>query len=189
MAFVKAKLTSIATAVASRTNAAPFRVVIAYEDFSAGRRGMDTCHLLNSLLGNRTEVATTLWNFEVLAHPDLSRRATHEAAEADVIVISTSVDRELPLPTRLWIESWAASKQNESAALIALLANDVAHGGSAPFVHSYLEAVAGRTGMDFICRHIASTETASEIQTSPLFAAGSVREFSRPAPECWGINE
>lgn len=175
-------------AASRRELQSPFQVVIVYEDFAAGQRAMDTRNLIAAEFGGDAEVRTGIWKFEVLANPELSRRAALEAAEADVVIVSTSRARELPVELTDWMESWLPQKRGQTAALVALLGVGAAGNASASSAGSYLKSAAEDASLEFIHREIPA-ESSNRVLPR-MEAVGSTAELTvKPAPECWGLND
>ena len=68
---------TISTAARRRTRAS-FNVVIAYEDFRAGKRAMDVCKPLVSMLGNEVQFRNCMWKFDILHNEKLNQIAIGE---------------------------------------------------------------------------------------------------------------
>jgi hypothetical protein len=186
------RLPKTVTAVQNHAPSEAFSVVIAYEDFDSGRRAMDACKLLVSQLGNEVHLRSSMWKFEVLEVTKLNRIATHDAIEADMIIVATARNGDLPGPVKAWVESWVPEKRGQTAALLALMVftdgNEL--DGTNP-TRTYLRSAATAAGIDFLQQSDSSSE---ERWKSPTAAAlgGTVvplRLVSRPAPEGWGLND
>jgi hypothetical protein len=98
-----------------------FKVVMAYDDFAAGKRAMDTCNFLVFQLGGGIELRSSMWKFDVLRSAKLNQIAVHDAIEADVIIVANARNTGLPEEVKEWINGWVPHKQDQSAALVALL--------------------------------------------------------------------
>src|SRR4051812_13390051 len=115
-----------------------FQVMIAYSDFSAGRRAMDACQLLVAELGGDVEFCSSMWRFEMLQVSKLKRIAARDAIEADMVIVATNAE-ELPHEIKKWIQAWTPHKRGQTAALVALF--DILGGGFAEThpVHTFLK--------------------------------------------------
>ena len=128
-----------------------FNVVIAYEDFAAGRHAQETCDLLARNLHDELTLDSQMWKFDVLGHPKLREMATIDATEADLIMISTHGEGDLPREVKVWIDEWTNRLCN-AMALVKL--TDRSHCGHPEddIIRTYLRSVAQRTGMDFFAQ-------------------------------------
>jgi hypothetical protein len=172
-----------------------FNVLIAYEDFDAGKHAKKTYDYLAENLGKQCQLTNQMWKFDVLSIPKLREIAVRDASTADIILISSNSDR-LPEHVVKWIESWLM--QGTSAlALVALFENREAQPRALPSVREYLADVAQRGGMEFFAQpdqwpghnrldtfyaHRNSPMTEQTLST----LAGAVHRDVTPR---WGINE
>jgi|SRR5581483_9128 hypothetical protein len=134
-----------------REHKPPFNVVIAYEDFAAGRHAKETYDYLVRSLGRELAFDNQMWKFDVLGHPKLREMAVKDAAAADLIMISTHGDGDLPAEVKSWIDGWA-NHRGSAMALVKLTDRNSARHPHDDIIRSYLEAVAHRVGMDFFAQ-------------------------------------
>jgi hypothetical protein len=90
-----------------------------------------------------------LWNFQVLAIPEISNSAAHVAAQADFVIVSMHGKAELPAETKRWIESWSRLIADSKPVLVALLDQSETRRGTAASTLDYLRNVADRKGISF----------------------------------------
>lgn len=125
-----------------------FRVVIAYDEFSSGRRAVETCHRLISEYKDDFTVLVKVWSFAVLRNTAASLTAASDAAQAQMVMIATT-SGELPSAVKKWIEEWLVWSGGRRGMLVALV-----HAGSAKENHcpieNYLRSAAARGGMEFL---------------------------------------
>ena len=174
---VKARLHQSFSAPGPEPDSA-FRVVIAYEDYAAGRSAMDTYHLLLSRFGRELDFRISIWPFEVLQGSRFDA-AVRDAVVADAIIVATHRRDGLPEPVQNWVDGWTARKEGRVALLIALF--DGPPGASFP-MHDYFKSAAGRAGIDFLANRIESERDRSQ-------AASVFTRTSREGPEGWGLND
>lgn len=97
-----------------------FRIVMIYEDMAAGRTAE---HFVNSLIrefNDGCDCFQDLWNFKVLAIPEIAGLAAIAAANADVVIVSISSGGALNSTVKGWIESWVRLVEREDLALIVI---------------------------------------------------------------------
>src|SRR5437867_3612515 len=84
-----------------------FNVVVAYEDFVAGKRAKDTCDTIIRDLGPNYTFHFDLWKFDVLQVPQLREIAANDALDAHMIIIAAQGKDELPQALKDWIQNWS----------------------------------------------------------------------------------
>ena len=95
-------------------------VVIAYEDFSAGKHAM---HVLADLCKGLSEDITfrqLLWSFDLLKDPVWNDLAAREGSDADILIITTSSANPLNPFIEQWVEDVISRKKGTAAAVVAL---------------------------------------------------------------------
>ena len=170
-------------------------VVIVYENFAAGIRAKSMLDRLSAALQPEFGINRGLWKFELLDYPQLREQAAIEALKADMIVVSTNGDSDLPEHIKNWIESWLPQKREGLAALIALLDHPQQKTDSWP-AYTYLRQVANEGKMDFFFCKTHDWEQPSEYAVD--VADCPRKSISQPFAEVvgqgadwrgWGIND
>lgn len=151
-----------------------FNVVIAYEDFDTGKRAKETYDFLAHNLGRDCALNNEMWKFDVLRIPKLREIAVKDAAQADIIIVSSHGGSELPSDVKLWVESWL--KQPLKALALVALFDGQREGASAS--RAYLVAAAKRAGIGFFAQPDDVSGQRTE-ELLPPFAAE--RAWSRKA--------
>jgi hypothetical protein len=128
-----------------------FNVLIAYEDFETGKHARKTYDFLVGNLGQGCQFTNQMWKFDVLSIPRLRDLAARDAVLADIVIISSHGEDELPGGVRAWLESWLAQKGNPIA-LVALF--DCPHEESPKTrrIRTYLADAAGKGGIEFFAQ-------------------------------------
>jgi hypothetical protein len=140
-----------ASAVRQSMTAWPvFNIFIAYGNFAAALRAQEMRLRLAARFRHEAEVTGETWNFALLANEHLLEQASIQAADADMILISTDSAFELPAHVRTWLESLPPGKPTKQA-LVALLDSANENEMRVEPIRSYLRQIAGRSGMDFLC--------------------------------------
>jgi len=125
-----------------------FSGVMIYEDGFTGRRGKLFYEKLVRELGSECDFSLEIWNFEVLAVPEIGDLAARAAAQAALVILSFHGRAELPPEIRGWIERWPELITYNDPALVALLDGPKARRGASSTL-AYLRSVADRNGIDF----------------------------------------
>jgi hypothetical protein len=144
------------------------KIVIAYDNAATARRAEAIYERLARRLGDDFDFEQRLWRFDVLEQEAVRAEAAKDAADADIVIVATNADQQLPAGVQSWLES-SLQQHAGGAALVALLEHP------SPPVQPYLEDVARRGGMDFFAQTSAD-EHAVEL---PLFNG----DEPRPHPE------
>src|SRR6201981_1405335 len=82
-----------------------FNVVIIYEDGAAGKRAKHFYDRVIRELVDECAFSLELWNFQVLAVPEIGNSAAKAAAQADFVILSMHRKAQLSAQTRV-LESW-----------------------------------------------------------------------------------
>jgi hypothetical protein len=182
----------------SREGAPVFSVVLVFEDFSTGKRAKRAYDFLAANLTHEWHVVSQMWKFEVLGIPELREMAAKDAAMANLIIVSSRGDRELPAHVKDWIETWLGYR-GEAVAIVALFDSPPERAGQAQATQTYLEGVAKRgqlefftwpeVGLDEQSRPVSLVldrrlEMAARPLLPPVIVAPQEKGFSH-----WGINE
>jgi hypothetical protein len=117
-------------------------VLVAYEDFAAGKRAIAMLKRVDSQCGGPGQLTHMMWRFDVLADGDFFDLAVQEALAADIIVIATREGGSLPQRIRDWIARWLLMKQSRPQALVATLDYPRAKPAGAGSVLPYLTKLA-----------------------------------------------
>ncbi|MGA2657573.1 MAG: hypothetical protein ABSH34_08635 [Verrucomicrobiota bacterium] len=128
-----------------------FNVLIAYEDFEAGKHARKTYDFLAGNLGRGCQFTNQMWKFDVLNIPKLRDMAARDAVLADIVIISSHGGEELPGPVRAWMESWLAQKGNP-VALVALFDCPSEESPKTERIRTYLADAARKAGIDFFAQ-------------------------------------
>jgi hypothetical protein len=174
-----------------------FNVVILYEEFETGKRAKLTYDFLVETMGADCQFRSQIWKFEALSDPALLDLALRDAAEADIVVIS-SQGGDVPSEVRTWLEAWLVLAANPLA-LVALFdpAREIPRTQSA---RAFLSGVAERGRMEFFAplvdesvRRPADREFSfpgrAELRENSWATYAAVEEEDYRGVSHWGINE
>ena len=128
----------------------PLRVMIAYDDHVAYRRAL---RLLANTLAEDSDGAAlqpSVWRFDELALGPFGTRARRDASEAEIFVISTSNEDELPAETDAWLDECFALRRNRATAVVALPSPAAGSRQTAGAFRARVFGAAKRAGLDFI---------------------------------------
>ena len=142
-----------------RDDSPKFNVAIIYEDSAAGKRAKHFCDRVIRELGDEYDFSLELWNFQVLAVPEIGNSAVKAAAQADFVILSMYGKAQLSAQTRDWIERWSGLITDSKSALVALLDQPEIRGGAVASTLDYLRKVADRKGISFYTHTIFDLST------------------------------
>jgi len=132
------------------------KIVILCEDLQSGKDAKEFQDQLGLSLTSNIALVPEAWTFLALADPELQELAAQEIAEADMIIVSTRSNAELPQWLRGWLESRLTEPERPKA-LVALLGSTQAP-PQARATRLCLEDVAARNRVDFFAERELSGE-------------------------------
>src|SRR6201997_3299596 len=136
-----------------------FNVVILYEESAAGKRAKHFYDRVIRELVDECDFSLKLWNFRVLAVPEIGNSAAKAAAQADFVILSMHRKAQLSTQTRDWIERWSGLITDHKSALVALLDQPGIRRGTVASTLGYLRKVAERKGISFYTHTIFDLST------------------------------
>src|SRR4051794_10180347 len=173
-----------------------FNVVIAYEDFAAGKHAKETYDYLVHHLGREFEFENQMWKFDVLGNPKMKEMAVKDAATADLIIISTHGVGDLPREVKSWIDHWVEHK-GSAMALVTLVDRPPGENGEVPPIRTYLQRVARKAKMDFFAQpddwpdkdeDFSMQQISERAQRTSTLMADFLHHHTA-AGSRWGLNE
>jgi len=169
-----------------------FHVVMAYDDFTSGKRAMDACNFLVFQLGDGVEWRSSMWKFDVLGHAKLNQIAIEDALEADVIIVANARNSGLPAEARKWIDGWVPGKRGQTAALVALLDFTGDQLTESAQAYAFLKEAATSADIDFLPQEIRFPENFVRVPRSAVkkdLRPAPEQPAGRRGPEGWGLND
>ena len=136
-----------------------FNVAIIYEDSAAGKRAKHFYDRMIRELVDECDFSLELWNFQVLAVPEIGNSAAKAAAQADFVILSMHRKAQLSTQTRDWIERWSGLITDNKSALVALLDQPEIRRGMVASTLDCLRKVADRKGISFYTHTIFDLST------------------------------
>jgi len=97
-----------------------FNVLVAYEDYAAANRAKKFCDHLLHQAGKGTEFCRANWKFNLLQNQKLKEMADEDAYGADMLIIATHSDGELPEEVKTWISLWLEQSGQQRPALVVM---------------------------------------------------------------------
>jgi hypothetical protein len=130
-----------------------FHVVIIYEDSRAGMRAKHCYDSIIQELEDECDCSLELWNFQVLALPEIGNAAARAAAMADFLILSMNGRSPLCVQTRDWIIKWSELIADCKPLLIALLDRLATSRVAAASTLEYLRNVTARQNISFYAHY------------------------------------
>jgi hypothetical protein len=147
-----------------------FNIVMIYEDGDAGRRAKRFSDKLLHEIGCRCQCVRNLWSFDVLAITNVRNAAAGIARAADLVIVSTSGERELSPHIEKWLDLWAWLIDGTNPALVALFEN--ANGEHAGKIRWSLRGLAAGKRLPFFA-HTTFEPSADLVRTEREYFACS----------------
>jgi hypothetical protein len=167
-----------------------FSVVIAYENLAAGHRAMRLfADLVEEHRGHLT-FRPRPWRFDLLADPEWRQFAAADARRADLLIISTGNDSDLPASVRSWVRLCLARKAG--GGVVALFGTEGQMDTADSPRLQFLKQAAEEAGLDFFAP--LAPEPRAEWSRTRATASGTVQSGAAAlhpaaANRHWGINE
>lgn len=133
-------------------------VVVAFEDAAAGKYAEAFYEHLKTRLGCDFEFTRYQWSFALLEDRSVRDVAARDAATADIVIIATHGDRELPDYVDDWFQSWIGRNAGPMA-MVALFDRPTTSMETREEVRSALARIAQTGGMDFFAEPSNSPDT------------------------------
>jgi hypothetical protein len=149
-------------------------VVVVFENADARETAVSFCDSLVKRFWTRCGFDVAWWSYDLLNDSAPAESAASKASEADIVIIATSSEEELPLSVKKWGDMWLGRRGEREGSLVGLSQSK----GSCPLSHSYLRGLAHRAGMDFL------TEVPCSI---PDAASESTEFFSQRAHQVTSV--
>jgi len=164
-----------------------FKIVIVYENSPGAIRAKE----MAERLATQMESECDSWPFELLAVGRVREHAATMASEADMIIVACNGQDPLPNDVVEWVEGWLPQKRFTHSGLVALLGDEGKSQTEPPMLCAYLEKVAERGNMDFICNlgRWWQQEPADTIVNTPEGTAAYPKTPEYSAARGWGIND
>jgi len=129
---------------------AAWSVVAVYEDTAAREQAVDFCDQLVKRFWARFEFEVSWWSFSLLQKEHVAMEAAEKAARADLVILSSLRQEDLPVPVKGWIESWLSRRGDREGILAGLMGPGAVGSGLEAPRHLYLRQVAHRGAMDYL---------------------------------------
>lgn len=126
------------------------QVVVAYEDLETARHAQKSYEPILQHLEEPEEPSYSLWKFNLLQNAKLRTLAAMEAGAANVIIVSTHGDQELPAEVTDWLEQCLSHRRGRPGHLVALFDRMYENFAERSSICHFLRQAAGRAGMEFL---------------------------------------
>jgi hypothetical protein len=132
-----------------RTRGRPFfNTVLIYEDLNSGKRSWNFYEELTRRFEEDFEFSHLMWSFSMLAEPQTLHLAARSAADASLVILSSTGATQLPARVKNWVECWVRFANSENSALVTLM-DHKAKARTVALTHSYLRQVLESRKIDF----------------------------------------
>lgn len=172
----------------------PFTMVVGYECYAAGVRALELHQRLLARWSDCLDVRLIVWKFEPLGIPALLQKATEDAINADLIVISLTGNHALPPEASTWLNCWRR-KNKKCPALALLLDAEYRATEHAQNISALLREVAAESKLPFFTSAADSLEIdhrSGAASGPPQYETPDVLRAALHADEYgehWGLND
>jgi hypothetical protein len=188
--------TDIPAAIAIHSCERTMNAMIIYDKGDSARQASALLKRASDRADEATQWDFSAWRVDMLEHPLLAEEALEHGVEVHLIMLAVAPQKELPPVLLKWLETWAARRQVEDAAL-ALFNGDQDDRLSATATPALLEFT-GRHGLSLIAGAVSPADNKPPGLRQPLIepemAEPARTGYSQSRPswagcEHWGINE
>jgi len=148
-----------------------FNIFLAYSDFNTALRGKQLYEQIIKALGHEFNFSVSLWKFDILNVTRLSALASFDAANADMLIISTHGGYDLPSAVKSCVREGLQQKRLAPAALVALLDDEEVSLDHFDSNLAWLRDLANRYHWTFFAHtdhDVTEPETTSDLELEPL---------------------
>jgi hypothetical protein len=142
-------------ATESAARARNFKVVVAFDDNATSSPALKTCEYVIQQLGNDVNVRRKIVDFKNARTPQSRAAAARDAAKADMVIVATREDEELPASMQEWVNEWSANRSTDEGALVAIF-NKTERASTRGGVRAQLANVARQAHMDFFSSEVSA---------------------------------
>ncbi len=125
-----------------------------YDDISSGKRAKETCDYIRGKFGPECNVHGDFWKLDVLREPTLMHLAAPLAREADIIIFSTNIDKNLPLEIKTWLEDCLSNETDRLRVLMSVSCRLSSASPNPLLIETHLQEIAARKNVEFLSRVI-----------------------------------
>jgi hypothetical protein len=129
---------------------ATWSVVVVYEDAQTRELAVAFCDRMVQRHWANLNFDVSWWSFDSLAEADSANNAATKTVAADLLLVATRPEKELPFHIRAWAESWIPQRSERDGNLVGLPTPDVEDGPETAATRAYLRTLALRSGMDYL---------------------------------------
>lgn len=172
------------------------KIVTFYEDFDDAVRAGKKFDSIARAFSGGLPVRATSWSFGLLGKPALNSIILDDVSHADVLVLASSGDHELPERVASWVEICMHALPGAEPVIVALHdEGSEADGGAAPMCAS-LKSIADRMDATFMCNRdlacVLPEAPAGPNRARQVTSDSALETAQYPAAESvrwWGIND
>jgi len=124
-------------------------VFVTFDDDRAKQQATEVCDFITRVYWPEIEFELQWCDFGHLGDAEALEKAVRAAAEARIIIVSTSAKEPLPGATRAWMDRLCANRHRREGALIGLVGDDEESESRAAIEHQLRQA-AHQAGLDYL---------------------------------------
>ncbi len=134
---------------------APLNIVVVFADTLLAKKSTQIYNELIEQFAPDCVFNASWWKFDRLFQQELFAAATHAAAEADIVMVATHADEDLPEAVKGWIDMALRKAAKPDRLLIALLGAGTGWRPVNSAAEQYLRTAAQDAGMEYLHHWIA----------------------------------
>ena len=164
-------------------------VLVVYENLTAGQRAMRLCRDLTVQQQDGFTLQPRFWRLDLIADAVCGGFAIADAVQAELVIVSTSSQAELPKPAQHWLKLClaVARKGGTCAAVVALLATNEQFNEAYFSNLQFLRSLAQEAGVEFFAPFANRKQ---DVRAKVTVASEAHRQLGGiDAPAAWPIAQ
>lgn len=154
------------------------RILLAYQDDTIGRQALRICLQLIHGAAADTGLQQQVWSFASLVPAELRSTIMHDATDADMLIIASHGNRELPAHVKNWLEEWADTHEDKDVALVGVVDQMPGTSEAASPCLAFLSTMARQGRTRFFAKSVSAPRANLGSGTASIGFGSN-----------WGINE
>jgi hypothetical protein len=133
----------------------PLNIVVVFADTLLAKKSAQIYNELIEQFAPDCVFNASWWKFDRLLQRELFEAASHDAAEADIVIVAAHADEDLPEPVKGWMDMALCKAAKQDRLLIALLGAGTGWRSADSAANQYLRTAAQEAGMEYLHRWVA----------------------------------
>lgn len=138
----------------SRGSAAPWSVMVVYEDDERRELAVQFCDRLVVRFWSQYSFDVSWWSFALLHEALPADQAAKNAIRADLVIFAPQPEGQLPTAVREWVDTWVDLRRDREGVLVGLVDPGTTPEREAADKFIFLRNAARRAGLDYLTQDL-----------------------------------